>query len=324
MKKKAVLIASCGLLLLMLLTACAPAATPSAGVIRGDTVSSAPAAPAQPNTGAKAANSFAVPNVANAQTDTNRLVVRNADLSIVVKDPGASMDAISQMATGMGGYVVSSRLFKVTNSEGVEIPQASITVRVPVDRLNEALGKIKAEVSNKDTDILAENVTGQDITKEYTDLQSRLTNLENAEQQLQKIMDQATKTDDVLAVYNQLVSVREQIEVLKGQIKYYDESAALSAISVTLQSQAAVKPLTIGGWKPVGDARNAIQALINTMQFIGTALIWIILFILPVVIVLVLIFLVVRFFWRKVFKPRKPKTPLPIPPTPPTGPSSQE
>ena len=50
-------------------------------------------------------------------------------------------------------------------------------------------------------------------------------------------MASATKTEDVMNVFNQLTQVREQIEVIKGQIKYYEESAALSAINVQIMAQ---------------------------------------------------------------------------------------
>ena len=97
--------------------------------------------------------------------------------------------------------------------------------------------KIKAEVKNLATDIRSENVSGQDVTAEYTDLTSRRNNLERAEAQLQEIMASATKTEDVLNVFNQLTQIRGEIEVIKGQMKYYEESSNFSAINVELISQ---------------------------------------------------------------------------------------
>ena len=70
--------------------------------------------------------------------------------------------------------------------------------------------------------------TGQDVTDQYVDMQSRLTAKEAAADQLTKIMQNATKTEDVLAVYTQLQQIDSDIEVLKGQIKYTEQSAALS------------------------------------------------------------------------------------------------
>ncbi len=226
--------------------------------------------------------------VSSAQqpADITRLVIRSADLIIVVADPSAGMTAIMEMANQMDGYVVSSKSFKTTAENGVEVPQASVTVRVPADRLDEALGLVRKLVVDPAQDIRSENVTGQDVTSDYVDLQSRLTNLQNTEVQLQRIQDSATKTEDVLSVFNQLTSIRQQIEQIKGQIKYYQESAALSSISVSLLSKAGIAPISIGGWEPVGVMRNAFQSLIDAGKFLGGALIWIVLFFLPIGLVL--------------------------------------
>jgi len=238
-------------------------------------------------------------NLANYNTTaqtTERIVIKNATLSIVVSDPAKAMDAISQLADEMGGYIVSANLYQSKLDSGASVPRASVKIRVPAERLTEAMNRIKAQ---SDRIPISENIESQDVTSDYTDLQSRLRNLENTEAQLTKIMDSATKTEDVLSVYNQLVPVREQIEVLKGQIKYYDESAALSAISTELIANAAVQPLTIGGWQPVGVAKSAVQALINTVTFLANAAIWVVILVLPVLLILfAVIFLPLRFAWR--------------------------
>jgi hypothetical protein len=269
---------------------------------------SAPAAPPAPGAETSGAVvSGAVP------ADAKRIVIKNATLSIVVKDPGASMDRIGKLADQMGGFIVSSNIYKTTTSNGVEIPQAQISIRVPANQLTVALDKIKSEVTDPTTDIITENVTGSDVTKEYTDLQSRLTNLQNAADQLKTIMAQAQKTEDVMSVYNQLMQVNEQIEVLKGQIKYYDEASNMSEIAVTLQSEAAIAPLTVGGWKPEGVARDAVQALINSLQFLANATIWIVILVLPILILLALaiyiLFIIIRAIFKGLNKSKKPKTP---------------
>ena len=216
-----------------------------------------------------------------------RIVIKNASISISVADPSKSMTTISKMAEDMGGFVVSANVYKEQLGGGVEVPRASITVRVPAEKLNAALDIIRGE--SKVTPI-SESLNSQDVTNEYIDLQSRQKNLEAAEADLVKIMDEAYKTEDVLTVYNQLVSIREQIEVIKGQIKYYSESAHFSAISIELIADAAVQPLEIAGWQPKGVAKEAINALIKTMQGLGTVLIWLVLDIIPVLLVVFIIF----------------------------------
>jgi Domain of unknown function (DUF4349) len=293
------------------LCACGAAATPAPAFERSNAPSIAAAQPQNELSGAsKAADS-------TAQQTIERIVIKNGNLVIVVSDPAKSMETISKMADEMGGYVVSANLDQTQLSSGVEVPHATISIRVPAERLDEAMTRIKGETNRP---IIKETVESQDITSQYTDLQSRLTNLENAEAQLTQIMDQATKTEDVLNVYNQLVSVQEQIEVLKGQIKYYDESAKLSAISTELLANETVQPLTVGGWQPTGIARNALQALVNTLKFLANAIIWILIYILPVVLVLFVVFflpiyLIVRAIRRRRAS-RKTVTPPPPPPPP--------
>ena len=207
-----------------------------------------------------------------------RIVIKNATLSIAVQNPAENLDAITKLANGFGGFVVSSNLYHTTLASGVEVPQANITIRVPAARLDEALAQIKSGAG----EIISENVSGQDVTREYTDLQSRLKNLEEAETQLQAIMDDAFRTEDVINVFNQLTYYREQIEIAKGQIQYYEQSAAFSAITVDIIADAAVQPITIAGWQPEGVAREAIQDLVNTLQGIADAAIRLALYILPV------------------------------------------
>jgi hypothetical protein len=213
-----------------------------------------------------------------SRVSVERMVIKNADLAIIAEDPAQSMEEIGVMAEDMGGFVVESYLYQRTLDGGLQVPHATITVRVPVEKLDEALAQIKAGA----VEVESANVSGQDVTSDYTDLSSRLKNLEAAEAQLQAIMDEAIRTEDVLDIFNELVRVREQIEVIKGQMKYYEESAALSKISVGITADEAVQPLQVGGWQPSGVAKDAIEALIKTLQFLVNVGIWFVLCVLPV------------------------------------------
>jgi hypothetical protein len=305
------------IIIALLLGACASAAsTPAAD--RSFSSAGAPGQPPSPNLPRAAVPEAGNPSDSSAQQAIQRIVIKNGNLVIVVADPAKSMETISKMAEEMGGYVVSANLDQTQLESGVEVPHATVAIRVPAERLDEAMTRIKGETT---LPIIKETVDSQDITSEYTDLQSRLRNLENAEEQLTQIMDQATKTEDVLAVYNQLVSVQEQIEVLKGQIKYYDESARLSAISTELRANETVRPLTIGGWQPTGIAKSALQALINTLKFVAYAIIWIVIYLLPVALVLFVVFILpATLIWRAIRRRRASRKVAPPPaPTPPAA-----
>ena len=238
--------------------------------------------------GAPAPMEFGESGVAAAEgsaPSTDRLVIKNADLQIVVQDPPAVMDDIGKMAESMGGYVVSANLYQTTLENGAKVPQGNITIRVPAEKMDEALQQIEA---HSDQLPLREDISSQDVTSEYTDQSSRLRNLEATEAQLQKIMEDAYTTEDVLRVYQQLADVRQQIEVTKGRMQYLEQSAALSAISVDLIADAAVQPISIGGWEPTGVAKDAVRALIRTYQNLADFLIWLVLYVVPVGIIVIL------------------------------------
>jgi hypothetical protein len=272
---------------LLALSACAPkSVAPLENVVPAERGAGYPGnVAAQPTMAPLAVDKMAYQGASEVAPESpvgERIVIRSAELSIVVENPAQAMDAIIRLASEMKGFVVNSSLYQTQTPEGAQVQEGTITIRVPAERLDEALGRIRALVENPETDILSQNIYGQDVTKEYTDLQSRLRNLEDAAEQLRKIMDTATKPEEVLQIYNELRQVNEQIEVLKGQIKYYEESAAMSAITVTLRAKEAVAPITIGTWKPEGVARDAIRALIRAYQALVSGAIWLVLFCLPV------------------------------------------
>ena len=94
-------------------------------------------------------------------TTSNRLVIKNASISLYVDDPTASGERIRKMAEAMGGFVVSSNVVQTQLSSGVQVPHASVSIRVPSERLDEALAAIRAETT---LPVISENITSQDVT----------------------------------------------------------------------------------------------------------------------------------------------------------------
>jgi hypothetical protein len=186
----------------------------------------------------------------------------------------------------------------------MEVPEATIVIRVPSERLDEALAQIKKGV----VEVVRENRSGQDVTNQYVDLQAQLRAKEAAEQKLLEIMDQAVRAEDVLAIYLQVQTVQTEIEQLKGQIKYLEESAALSSISVQLIAEEGTQPIEIGPWRPEGAAKEAIQDLILFFQNFVDFLIYFVLSILPslilVAIPLYLVYLIGRAAYRRIRRSR--------------------
>jgi hypothetical protein len=171
--------------------------------------------------------------VISPQSPVERMVVKTGNMQVVVRDVTSAMDKVAQIANSVGGYVVSAQKWK----EGEKVA-GSIAIRVPSIRYDETIVNIR----NLAMDVLNENTTSQDVTQEYVDLGSRLKNLEATEAQLLKIMESATKTEDILAVQRELTSVRGDIEQIKGRMLYLEQTSAMSLITVQFsEAQLVVK-----------------------------------------------------------------------------------
>jgi hypothetical protein len=99
-------------------------------------------------------------------------------------------------------------------------------------------------------------------------------------------MDSTTKAEDVLAVFKELSAVQGQIETIKGQMKYYRESAAMSFISVTLEQEWISQPLETGTWKPEGVLKSIAEAWVGTYHVVATLAMWGGIYCLPILLVL--------------------------------------
>ena len=283
------------------LGACATfgAASPQVSMQQDTYYEESAAAPSYPEDGITANEAPASGGGGVEAASVERLVIQNADLAIVVADVEVRMTEIQEMAQEMGGFVVSSNLYQGYTSNYTPVPEATVTIRVPSERLDEALDLIKKDV----VDVQNETRSGQDVTAEYVDLKSRLKTYQAAEQELTELMENAQDTDEVVNIFNQLMYYREQIELIQGQIKYYEEAAALSAISVRIIAEETIQPIEIGGWEPQGVARDAIQDLINFWQNFVEFLIRFTLYTLPVLVTIgipfYLVFIGARALFRK-------------------------
>ncbi len=238
----------------------------------------------------------------------DRMMIYNAEMEIAVVNPEKAMEAVIRMAEDAGGFVVQSNLSRTYYEEG-SLPHANLTVRVPAGQLDSIMSAIKDLTPVPDEDVMFENVSGQDVTAEYTDLESRLRNLEAAEQALVELMEDAQDPEDVLNIFDELTYYRGEIEIVKGRMRYLEESAALSAISVTIVPKESLRPIEIAGWKPMGTVKDAVEALIEAGQFLADGAIWFGIFCLPFLIPLGIgVYFLVRILRKRKAKKQAQKT----------------
>ncbi len=202
-----------------------------------------------------------------AGASTERRIVRIGYLTMEVKDTVQTMEAISAVAKGFDGYVVSSNKQKIE-----EAIAGWISIRVPVERFDEALASIR----NLAVEVPSERTEGRDVTEEYTDLQAQLRNLEATEAQYLELLKKAEKVEDILRVQEALSNVRGQIEHVKGRIQYLERTSDMALIEISLQETKAVGQ---DGWNAFKTLKSAVDGLITFGRVLASVLIWIVIFI---------------------------------------------
>jgi hypothetical protein len=213
---------------------------------------------------------------------SNRMIVKNADMRLTVKDTDVAIDRVTQIIGDAGGYIVSSRVW-YQDYYGKNLKYASITIGVPVDQFEKALGRLRGLAIK----VVDETAAGDDVTDQYVDLQSQLTNLEATRARIQEFLQDAKTVDEALRINQELANIEGQIEQIKGQMNYLHDRSAYSMITLNLEPDFPVLTPTPTAtpipWNPgqtFGEAKTAVTVL---YQGIGNFLIWLGVVILPIV-----------------------------------------
>ena len=209
---------------------------------------------------------YAEPAAAPAPVSAVRKVISTATLEIRVRSAAGAVDELSGLAVTVGGFVQSSST--ATTEDGGHT--ATLILRVPADRFQGFL-----TAAGQAGKILRKEVSGQDVTEEYVDLQARLRNWENQERQLNLIMSRAKTVGEVLAVQDKLGTVRETIEQIQGKIKYYDYHVALATVTMSLfeggrpaSTPWILEELAALGRTLYGSFRGLLQVLLALVPWI--------------------------------------------------------
>jgi len=229
-----------------------------------------------------------------------RMIIWTGDVSLIVKDAEDSLDKVEALAKDLGGYVVNSSSWYQDDQL-----RARLTIRVPSGEFDAAMERLKdlaIKVENR-------NVSTQDVTEEYTDLNARLRNLEATETELFELLtevrERTGKAEDILAVHRELSYIREQIEQIKGRMQYLEKMTAMATINIELIPDELAKPIVVAGWQPSGTAASALRSLVATFQRIVDAAIWIIIYVLPTLVVIAIPFVIIWMIWRRYRRGRK-------------------
>jgi hypothetical protein len=225
-----------------------------------------------------------------------RMIIRTANVKILVDDTAKTVDAVTQAVEGVGGYVSGSHIWR----DG-ELLRATLTLRMPSDKLTSTLAAIRGLAKRVEN----ETISSEDASQEYVDLESQLRNLEATEVELRELMTairkNAKKAQEVLEMSQQLSAIRSQIEQIKGRMRYISQVAAMSTVTLEVAPDLIQQPVVEPGWQPVVIVKDASRALVGVLQSVATTAIWFVIYVLPI---LGMLLLVIFFMWKLIRRQR--------------------
>jgi hypothetical protein len=247
------------LLLALVLSACGEDAAQSSGRSVSVEQEAGQARPAASDA-EFAASEAGVPEDWAAQQDFDRKIVKTAELGIRAEDVRGSAARAQQVAAQFGGSVLSSQIVRGDGSVS-----ADLVLIVPSPEFEKALDELRGLGKEVTTD----TVSGEDVTEEFVDLESRERNLLAAEQSLLELYDRAQSVNDALSIERELANIRGQIEQVQGRIQYLEERTATSQIALSIQP---VAPPTAPppAWKPARVVAQAWNASLDVLQALAT------------------------------------------------------
>jgi hypothetical protein len=145
-----------------------------------------------------------------------QMLVYTAHVTMAVYQVAPALDAIEAIARSMGGYLSSRN-------------DTQIEIRVPRARFDDALHKVEAS-----GDVVHRDVSAQDVTDAYVDIESRLKNSRAVRDRLQALLEKAS-VKEAIEIQRELERVTGEIEVLEGKLKLLSNRVAYSTIDVTFQ-----------------------------------------------------------------------------------------
>ncbi|WP_340004296.1 DUF4349 domain-containing protein [Paenibacillus sp. FSL K6-0276] len=162
----------------------------------------------------------------------NKKLIYKANLNMEVEDYGKAQTEIRNMVTMANGYIIEFNENMSQYEQG-----GTFILKVPATGFSPFLNNLE-KVKHES---LQRSIQGQDVSEEYVDLESRLKAKQLMEAQYTEFMKKATKSTDLVAFANELGSIQETIEQIKGRMRYINQNVSFSTVELRVyQTDASI------------------------------------------------------------------------------------
>lgn len=194
--------------------------------------------------------------------DWDKKIIRNATLSVEVKDYKHFNELVRTSVKQMGGYIAQEE-----QSESDYKIENSVTIKVPVDQFDNT---VQALTPGKEK-VLVRKITSQDVTGEVVDTKSRLEAKRQVRLRYLDLLKQAKNMEEILQVQNEINDIQENMESAAGRINYLTHSAAFSTIQLSYFQ--VLNPQAKDVETPPGFGQKVLLALKSGLEWVGELII---------------------------------------------------
>lgn len=243
---------------------------------------------------------------AEAPAASTHMIIKSGEVKLLVENTDNAIDRATQVVGDVGGYIVSSRVWYQPYYDGKNYKYATITIGVPVQQFEKTLSRLRGLA----VQVLDETASGDDVTDQFVDLQSQLTNLEATRDRIKSFLEQAKTVDEALRINQELSNIEAQIEQIKGQMNYLEDRSSFSTITINFEPvlpEILPTPTPTpqpNVWEPGKTFENSKETVTRAYQGIVDLLIWFFVVFVPLIAPPVIL---VWLLWKLVT--RKPKKP---------------
>lgn len=213
-------------------------------------------------------------------------IIKNAHLSFESRNLTESFQTIQKAVQDYKAIIQTDESGK--NDYSV---YRNLTIRIPNQHFDTFIENISKGITHFDR----KEISQQDVTEEFIDIQSRMNTKKKLEQRYLQLLSKANKVSEMLEIEKQLAEIREEIEAKEGQLKYMQNKVSLSTISIEMYTNnASESGATVSYGSKIWNAiKEGFNGLSNFM--LGVISIW------PFILIFVGIFLLIkrRFFKKK-------------------------
>lgn len=159
----------------------------------------------------------------DVQLPTERKIIKQGTITFETKDAEATGQRIAKAVADYNGYITEDE-----QSDYDYRVEHRVTIRIPAGSFDALLDAIAKGAD----DLKSKNISAQDVTEEYVDVESRIKTKKELEARYQQLLQKATKVEEMLAIEREMGTLRTEIESIEGRLRYLKDRVAFSTLTV--------------------------------------------------------------------------------------------